>query len=131
MDTASAVTALVLIRIFDGLSVLLAVAGIGISLYTARDNRLDLAAYRRKGLNGYAELTAQMGVRGSHSAGVLHGVLGLLAAVGFGGTPSPDRYLAGLAFYAGFLFAQGWAVRGQLLNQIDRRRIRRKLGERR
>lgn len=125
-------TAVLLIRALDVLSVLLALTGIGISLYTSRDNALDLAAFRRAGRNGYAELTARMGIRGGHSAAVLHFVLGFLAAVGLlRPPPPPDAYGVAAAFYVGFLFAQGWAVRGQLLNQLDRGRLRRKLGEHR
>jgi hypothetical protein len=121
---------LLIVRYLDAVSVGTALVGIGIALYTARDNHRDLLAFRARGQNGYAELTVLMGIRSAHSTAVLHGVLGVISALGFLGTPPPSRIGFAIVFYLGYLLAQGWAVRSQIRNQLDRVHLRRKLGER-
>lgn len=120
-------SALVLVRVVEWASVILGLLGIALGAWFARDNWLDLRAYRARGWNGFAELAGAIGMRSGISKAVLHTLLEPLPLVGL--TTTPRNVSIAVLFFAPLALGQAVVIVAQVLNQRDRTRLRRKLGE--
>jgi len=122
------VTWLLIIRIEEWLAVGLALLGTGLGAYFAADNNKDRMAYRSRGWNGFADLTAKIGIRSGLAKAWLHALLGVLPALGLlSPSPSSVRIVVALVFYGTLCAAQTLPISMQLLNERDRRRLHRGL----
>ena len=118
---------LLLIRGEEILALLLAALGGGLGIYFARDNWRDAEVYQAEGWNGFAALTATIGMRSGLAKAWLHFILAFLPVLSLVSTPSSQRYAAALIFYLLLCMAQSGPITMQVLNERDRRRLRRSL----
>ena len=121
------VSLLLLIRAEEWTAVALAVVGVWLGVHYALDNRRDLAFYRRRGWNGFAELAGKQGVRSGFAKAGLHAILSVLPAISLMTIPPVSRYADAIVFFLALGIAQGLVIVAQALNYRDRVRLRRKL----
>lgn len=118
---------LVVIRAEEWLAILLGLLGAVLGFWHARDNRLDLRAYRAMGWNGFAHLAATIGARSGNAKAILHLFLVISSAASLTYTPSSSRYGTVTVFFTALVLGQSVVVRAQILNHRDRNELRRKL----
>jgi hypothetical protein len=121
---------LLLIHTEAWLAMALSVVGVTLGGHFAYANRRDLAYYRERGWNGFAELAARQSIRSGRAKAGLHLMLLILPIIGLTGTVPPGRYAVAIVFYAALGAGQALVVRAQVLNVRDRRRLIRKLAAR-
>lgn len=118
-----------LIRSLQILYTSLSVCGIGLMLYIAYDNWYDLQILLRRRVNGYARLTASIGIWDAIAAACFHClflILGILALR----TPLPigwERQRTAILFTIGFIVMQMLILGVQSRNQAARIWIRRRM----
>lgn len=118
---------LLLVRAEEWLGIAMAVAGVVLGLWFARDNWRDLQEYRAKGYDGFAELAAVMPIRSGVSKAILHALLAILPITGLTTTPPRARYVVAVVFFGALFLGQVAVITAQMLNQRDRLRLRRTL----
>lgn len=113
---------MILARATEWLAIALSLSGVGFGVWFALDNRRDLRAYRAQGWNGYAGLTAKIGVRNGVSKAILHALLAVLPALSLTAPTPPNRWLAAVIFFGVLDLAQLVVIVAQVLNRRDRLR---------
>ncbi len=110
-----------LIDIVEWTWTVVAVIGVGVSIWALIDGYLDRRALRRNG--AVAVIIVQMNLRGAQASLFLHAfflLLGLRAIL----TVNPPLTVGYLAFAAGFILVAATNVRAVGLNQLERVRLR-------
>jgi hypothetical protein len=131
---------MILQRLADWIVIILGVGGVIINCYTAYDIHLDRKAADLLHETSISRLVASIGIRASICGAITHGLflfLGALALISPTNQPtdtitfgvsvlsiSISRIVFNLIISAIFIVIQAVIVIGQILNQIDRTRVR-------